>query len=65
MNYKEIQKKEMLQIIINFKKENGFLPSTRELCKLSGLSSTSTVNALLKQLQQDGLISMRPRSLEV
>ena len=41
------RQKEILAEIIRFKKENGFSPTVRELCKLVGLKSTSSMAAQL------------------
>lgn len=47
----------ILQIITDFIKINGYSPSIREICQISGLKSTSTVHIHLKNLCEEGYIS--------
>lgn len=58
----------ILQVIINYKKQNGFAPSYREIAELSNIRSISTVSSLFKELEKDGTIQFSkkvPRSLVV
>ena len=53
---------------IKFKKENGFSPTVRELCKLAGLKSTSSMAAQLSNLRDSGHITWiesMPRTITV
>jgi len=59
---------EILAEIIKFKKENGFSPTVRELCKLVGLKSTSSMAAQLSNLRDSGHITWiesMPRTITV
>ncbi len=47
----------ILQAIQNFIKKHGYPPTTRELCKLVYLSSTSSVHIYLSRLEEKGYIS--------
>jgi len=40
--------------------EYGFAPTVRELCKLTGLASTSTIIGHLKTLEKKGYIKRYP-----
>ena len=60
--------REIYDLIVNFMEANRYSPSSKELKKLSGLGSTSTVHSYLKRLREKGLIDWvdkRPRSLRV
>lgn len=62
------RQKEILAEIIKFKKENGFSPTVRELCKLAGLKSTSSMAAQLSNLRDSGHITWiesMPRTITV
>lgn len=62
------RQKEILAEIIKFKKENGFSPTVRELCKLAGLKSTSSMVAQLSNLRDSGHITWiesMPRTITV
>ena len=62
------RQKEILAEIIRFKKENGFSPTVRELCKLVGLKSTSSMAAQLSNLIDSGHITWiesMPRTITV
>lgn len=48
--------REMYNIIMLYIAQNGFSPTVRELCKMSGLRSTSTVHSRLKKLESLGKI---------
>ena len=47
----------LLSAIAEFVKENGYPPSVRELCRITGKSSTGTIQARIKSLKQKGYIS--------
>jgi len=54
--------------IVKYQKEYGFAPSIRELCKISGLASTSSVYAHLKSLEDLGYIKRKedaPRAIAI
>ena len=59
---KELKDKQILILncIENFTKENGYPPTIRELCKLSGIKSTSTVHDNIKKLTKEGYIVNDP-----
>lgn len=51
------RQRSLLLEIIAFIRENGYPPTIRELCDVSGIPSTSVVNYHLNQLVGKGLIS--------
>ena len=54
--------------IIEYQVKNGYSPTVRELCKLVGVSSTSTIASHLKNLEESGFIKRKecsPRAIEV
>ena len=54
--------------IEKFIKENGYPPSVRELCRITGKSSTATIQYRLKSLEQKGYIktnSMGKRTIRI
>ena len=58
----------VLDGIVENQKRYGFAPSIRELCKICNLSSTSTVAAHLKSLEDKGYIKRKedaPRAIAV
>lgn len=58
----------VLDGIVEYQKTYGFAPSIRELCKICNLSSTSTVAAHLKSLEDKGYIKRKedtPRAIAV
>lgn len=59
---KELKDKQILILncIENFTKENGYPPTIRELCNLSGIKSTSTVHNNIKKLTKEGYIVNDP-----
>lgn len=60
--------KEMYNIIMLYIAQNGYSPTVRELCKISGLHSTSTVHNRLKKLESLGKIQKLtecPRTITV
>lgn len=59
---------EILVMINEYIEKEGIPPTIREICDISGLSSTSTVHGHIKMLQKEGYITMRngsPRSMRV
>lgn len=59
---------EILNAIINYIEENGFSPTVREIGKIVGLNSSSTVHGYLNKLEQKGYIERKansPRALRV
>ncbi len=67
MNEKLTEKqRKVLEAIKGFWREFSIAPSIRELCKITGLSSTSTIHAHLKALEKKGYIdkySNKPRGI--
>ena len=60
------REKKILEIIKTFINENGYSPTVREICRLSGLSSTSSVHNHIKRLKDKGHITSgedMPRSI--
>lgn len=58
----------ILEFIIKFKKENGFIPSVREIGKEMKLSSTSTIAYYLNKLENEGKIKRsgnKNRAIEI
>lgn len=59
---------EMYNIIMLYIAQNGFSPTIRELCTMTGLKSTSSVHNRLKKLENLGKIqklSECPRTITV
>lgn len=59
---------QVLDIIINYIKENGYAPSVREIGDAIGFKSTSSVHAHLKNLETKGFIERKenfPRALKI
>ena len=54
--------------IVDFNVKNGYNPSVREICKATGLSSTSTIAYYLDKLEKDGKIKRsgnKNRAMEI
>lgn len=54
--------------IVKYQTEHGFAPSIRELCKICGLASTSSVYSHLKSLEDLGYIRRKedaPRAIAI
>ncbi len=59
---------QVLNIIIDYIKQNEYAPSVREIGDILGLKSTSTVHMYLKNLELEGFIERKenfPRALRV
>ncbi len=54
------RQQEVLEHIIRFMQSRGYPPSTRDLCDLLGVSSSSTIHTHLKALVARGLIHKPP-----
>lgn len=69
MNKKlSVKQQILLEAIEYFINENGYSPTVKELCKLTGNKSKSTVFDKLMQLEQKGYISTingRARTIKV
>ena len=60
--------REMYNIISLYIAQNGFAPTVRELCTMTGLRSTSSVHSRLKKLESLGQIrklTESPRTITV
>lgn len=58
----------ILGYILKFKKQYGYVPTVREMCKGVGYSSTSTVQSHLTRIEEKGYIRRdptKPRALEI
>lgn len=51
----------VLQCIIEYMEEHQYSPSIRELCDMTGLTSTSTVHQHLSTLSKEGRIEFNGR----
>src|SRR5947209_17560080 len=54
------RQRRILEVIEEFRAENGYPPSVREIGERVGLSSSSTIHAHLKTLEKRGYISRDP-----
>lgn len=54
---KKISDTEFAKIVLEFKNTKGYAPSIRELCKLTGLKSTSTVHSRIVKLCRLGVLN--------
>jgi repressor LexA len=60
--------KQILEVIENYRAENGYAPSYREICAQTDITSTSMVNYYLEQLEEMGYIERKEnisRSLKI
>ncbi len=51
------KQEKLLQFILDFHKDNGYSPSIREIAKGMGVSSPSTVKAMLDRLESQGVLN--------
>lgn len=51
------RRKAIIDAILDSVEKRGYPPSTREICDAVGLTSTSSVHALLKRMVEEGLIT--------
>jgi len=62
------RQKDIYDGIVEYQKEHGFSPTVRELCRICGLASTSSVHSHLKALEDKGYITRledSPRTIVV
>lgn len=62
------RREQILNAIYCYIYEKGFPPTIRELCKMVGISSTSTMSGHLRRLEDDGYIVREkdmPRTIKV
>lgn len=62
------RKMEILHCIQTYSASQGFPPTVRELCTMTGLKSTSSVHNYLVQLKEEGLIvsaESKPRTITI
>lgn len=57
-----ISQKMVYEAITGFIKENGYSPTIRELCKITGKRSTATIHHHLKVLKEQGYIDYKVKS---
>lgn len=60
--------KKTYSFLIKYMTENGYAPSTQDICNGTGVGSTSTINRHLIQLEEMGLITVRfniPRAIKL
>lgn len=58
-NEKTISNDEILLHIDQYIRENGYSPTVRELCMITGKSSTATIQSHLKKLKERKLITYK------
>lgn len=69
--YKEILTPRQAQVyenIIFYHNKKGYAPTVRELCRLVGVSSTSTILLHLRKIEEMGLIKRQqnfPRAISI
>lgn len=47
--------------LIDFYNKNGYMPTIREICRATGIKSTSDVHRRLRYLEKKGYIQIIPR----
>lgn len=60
------RRQQIVECIEEYSRQHGFPPTVRELCRMTGLSSTSSVHKYLVELKEQGVIQSfpeRPRTL--
>ncbi len=65
-----VMEQKVFDCILEYMKEHGYSPSTRDLCEMSGLKSTSGVHRYIHSLMDKGKIETdhefgTPRALRV
>lgn len=50
---------ELVDAVGRYWAENGYAPTVRDLCELTGRTSTSTIHAHLRRLQKAGIVEWR------
>jgi SOS-response transcriptional repressor LexA len=60
-NIDEDRAVKIYKAIKNYIEKNGFSPSVRELCKLTGINSISTITSYLNKLEEGGYIKRKPK----
>lgn len=69
--YKEIltpRQAKVYESIIFYQNKKGYAPTVRELCKMVGVSSTSTISLHLSRIEEMGLIKRQqnfPRAISI
>ena len=62
------RQKNVYKCILRYQNTNGYAPTIRELCRMAGLKSTSSVAGHLKLLEEKGYIVRKtecPRAIAV
>lgn len=66
---KQAKKDAVYNAIVRYIKQNGYPPSVRDLCELTGFKSTSTVYRYLESLADDEVIEKgcfgQPRAIKL
>lgn len=55
-----VSEQKLFDVIVDFITQNQYPPTIRELCRLTGYSSTSLVHKKMKRLKEEGLIDFVP-----
>lgn len=53
------EKQNVYESILQYQRVNGYAPTIREICKMVGVASTSSVYAHLKILEEKGYIARK------
>ena len=53
------EKQNVYESIMQYQRVNGYAPTIREICKMVGVASTSSVYAHLKILEEKGYIARK------
>ena len=56
-----IKREEVFNAIKDYIEENGYSPSVRDICKVTGRNSTATITYFLKILKSEGYIDYNPK----
>lgn len=51
------KQKDVYRYLVSFINKQGYSPTVRELCKITGYSSPATIHDYLKQLKKKGYIT--------